>query len=329
MKRMNWSKRAILGVALPIISLAAHVAYALDDPPVEKFIARRLAGNPIITPATDPSIGSNINGPTLIRAPKWIEKPLGAYYLYFADHNGQYIRLAYADKLEGPWRIYKPGTLQLEESHFTDHIASPDAIVDESRKEIRLYYHGLTKGERAQHTRVALSKDGVHFTATKEPVGPGSAYWRIFRRDGWWYALAMPGKLYRSKDGLTPFEPGPQLFPTSPTQIHNALLLRGDTLHVFFTRAGDTPERIWHSEVKMTGDWDRLTAGAPRELLRPEKDWEGADLPETPASIGALAARSRALRDPATFEDNGRVYLLYAIAGESGIGIAELIRRDK
>ena len=30
------------------------------------------------------------------------------------------------------------------------------------------------------------------------------------------------------------------------------------------------------------------------------------------------------LRDPAIFEENGEVYLLYAVAGESGIGIARL-----
>jgi hypothetical protein len=31
------------------------------------------------------------------------------------------------------------------------------------------------------------------------------------------------------------------------------------------------------------------------------------------------------LRDPAIFEENGRVYLLYAVAGESGIAIAEVL----
>jgi len=31
------------------------------------------------------------------------------------------------------------------------------------------------------------------------------------------------------------------------------------------------------------------------------------------------------LRDPAILEENGRVYLLYAVAGESGIAIAELV----
>ena len=30
------------------------------------------------------------------------------------------------------------------------------------------------------------------------------------------------------------------------------------------------------------------------------------------------------LRDPAIFEEDGRIYLLYSVAGESGIAIAEL-----
>ena len=171
------------------------------DPPTPIHV-RRLPGNPIVTPKSDPSVGTNINGPSLIRVPAWIPKPLGKYYLYFADHNGKYIRLAYADRLEGPWKIYVPGTLQLAESYFSDHIASPDAIVDDAAHKIRLYYHGLTMAERMQHTRLALSGDGIHFKAVQEPVGRGSAYWRLFHYDGWWYALAMPGRLFRSRDGL-------------------------------------------------------------------------------------------------------------------------------
>jgi hypothetical protein len=78
----------------------------------------RLPGNPIIRPHMDARMGTNINGPSLIRVPHWIDDPLGTYYLYFADHKGHYIRLAYADRLEGPWRMYEPGTLQLAQSHF-------------------------------------------------------------------------------------------------------------------------------------------------------------------------------------------------------------------
>ncbi len=286
--------------------------------------AERLHGNPIITPQTDPSIGANINGPSPIKVPSWVSKPLGRYYLYFADHNGKYIRLAYADRVEGSWKIFQPGTLQLKDSYFTDHIASPDVILDEEHRQFRMYYHGLTPEERSQHTRVAVSPDGLAFTALKEPVGPGSAYWRLFRYKGWWYALAMPGKLFRSKDGLTPFEAGPQLFPASPTQVHNAVLSRGDALTVFYTRAGDTPERILYSEVKLGPDWAQWKPSPPEECLAPAEKWEGSDLPQEAGRIGAVNKPIRALRDPAVIRDGKHVYILYAIAGESGIAIAEL-----
>jgi hypothetical protein len=285
---------------------------------------RRLAGNPIITPQSDPSIGTNINGPSLIRVPSWIKKPLGRYYLYFADHNGKYIRLAYADRVQGPWRIYAPGTLPLSQSFFTDHIASPDVIVDDKRHTIRLYYHGLTPSDGTQHTRVALSRDGIHFEAVREPVGKGTAYWRLFHYGDWWYALAMPGRLFRSRDGLTAFEPGPQLFPAAPTQVHNAVLLRGDTLHVFYSRAGDTPERIFHSTVALGPDWNQWRPSPLEECLAPRESWEGAGLPLTRGRIGAVNGPINALRDPAVFEEGGRVYLVYAIAGESGLAIAEV-----
>jgi hypothetical protein len=253
-----------------------------------------------------------------------VEKPLGAYYLYFADHNGKYIRLAYADHPEGPWKVYKPGTLQLAQSFFSDHIASPEVVVEEGKQQIRLYYHGLTPEERTQHTRVAISKDGIHFTAIQEPAQRGSAYWRLFRYEGWWYALAMPGRLFRSQDGVSPFEAGPQLFPSSPTQVHNAVLLRGDTLYVFYTRGGDSPERILFSQVTLGPDWKQWKPSPPQEFLKPEKKWEGADLPLTAGRIGAVNQPIHALRDPAIFQDGGKVYLLYAVAGESGIAIAEL-----
>ena len=43
----------------------------------------RLLDAPIIRPGLHPSIGENIQGPSLIRVPDWVEDPLGAYYLYF------------------------------------------------------------------------------------------------------------------------------------------------------------------------------------------------------------------------------------------------------
>ena len=62
----------------------------------------RLLDRPIISADLHPSIGANIQGPSLIRVPDWIAGRLGDYYLYFADRKGRYIRLAYADNLLGP-----------------------------------------------------------------------------------------------------------------------------------------------------------------------------------------------------------------------------------
>jgi hypothetical protein len=296
--------------------------------------ARRLPGNPIIRPAMLAGAdGRNINGPSLIRVPDWVESPLGRYYLYFAHHQGQYIRLAYADRLEGPWTIYKPGVLHLTNvPACRGHIASPDAIVDHERKQIRLYFHGPARAVSGQKSFVALSKDGLHFTPRDDVLG--IFYFRVFRHGDWWYALAKGGVLHRSRDGLTPFERGHNPFPggdqrrgdlNDPGPRHVALHKVGDTLWVYYTNIGDAPERILRARVQLTPDWRDWRAVEPQEVLRPEYDWEGADLPIKPSTAGPSRGREHALRDPAIFVGtDGRTYLLYAVAGESGIAIAEL-----
>ena len=231
----------------------------------------RLLDGPIITPDMDRRMGSNIAGPSLIRVPDWVENPLGRYYLYFADHRGLYIRLAYADDLAGPWTMHEPGTLQIEQSHFPAtcppcgadspnpagayaHIASPDVHVIDERQEIVMYVHGRERGP--QVTRAAVSRDGLHFEGRPESLG--RAYFRAFRHDGYWYALAMPGVMYRSRDGLTGFEEGPSLF--NPDMRHSALLKRGNRLFVFWTERGDAPERVWLASI----DISQATGGTGR-----------------------------------------------------------------
>ncbi len=59
----------------------------------------------------------------------------------------------------------------------------------------------------------------------------------------------------------------------------------------------------------------------------PETEWEGVNLPLTAGCIGAVEKPIRALRDPAIFQEGKRTYLLYAIAGETGIAIAEILPR--
>jgi hypothetical protein len=317
----------------------------------------RLLDRPIITPASHSSIGENIQGPSLIRVPEWIGNPLGSYYLYFVDHKGTYIRLAYADKLEGPWQIHAPGSLQLAESHFLTepptapdeiidelklraarvlggmadlphdfvleftrpHIASPDLHVDNEKQEIVMYFHGLS-GVAEQVSRVATSDDGIHFNARPEILG--RTYMRAFSHRQQTYVLAMPGIFYRSQDGLSSFEEGPRLF--NKNMRHSALLKRDDRLYVFWTQVGDVPERILLSMIDLTDDWTTWQETAPVEVLRPEFDWEGANAPLEPSVRSVAYGHVNQLRDPAIFEENGRTYLLYAVAGESGIAIAEV-----
>ncbi len=311
----------------------------------------RLLGAPIVGPGLDPSLGENIQGPSLILVPDWVADPLGRYYLYFADHKGHYIRLAYADDLLGPWSIHVPGSLQIEHSHFlveppevtpeivaewearrgvkishdiqkeitATHIASPDVHVDVGDKRIVMYFHGL-EGVGTQVSRVATSTDGVHFEA--QPQTLGRTYMRIFRHGGWTYSLAMPGQFYRSADGFTNFEQGPLLF--NPDMRHSALLLRGQTLWVFWTQVGEVPERILLSSIDLSDDWMSWSETDPVEVLRPERDWEGADAPLEPSVRSTAYGQVNQLRDPAIYEEDDRVFLLYAVAGESGIAIAEV-----
>jgi Fusaric acid resistance protein-like len=289
------------------------------------FTVRRLEGNPILHRDAVAGVGRNINGPSLIAAPPWLDQPLGRYYLYFAHHRGTFIRLATADELTGPWQVYQPGTLRLAKSLFPadgrrPHIASPDVHVDEATKTIRMYYHGLDTTTRVQQTRVATSTDGLHFEARPELLG--RPYFRVFQHDGWWYALGMPGILYRSADGLTGFERGPRLFERS--MRHTALLKRGNELLVFWSRVGDSPERILCSPITLDGDWTTWQAGPAMEALEPEEPWEGAAAPLEASERGWVDEPVRQLRDPAIFEEADHTYLLYSVAGESGIAIAEL-----
>ena len=336
-------KSVIKGMALLLSVAAPATAWAAQgaaQAPV-CVAAKRVQDSPIIPAGIDQPAGDNVQGPSLIKVPDWVKGKLGNYYLYFAAHKGDSIRLAYADKLEGPWKIHGGGTLQLGESLFptalpdiTDqdnrgddnlkaHIASPDVHIDHANKRIILYYHGILS-KNNQQTRVATSSDGIHFEPRAPLLGP--SYFRVIQHDGYHYALGMPGIFFRSKDGFNDFERGPTLFGTD--QRHTALLKRGNELFVFWTRVGDVPERIYLSRIDIRGDWSQWKAGEAVEILRPARPWEGADAPLEPSVRGTAFGHLNQLRDPAIYEENGRTYLLYAVGGESGIALAELQFND-
>lgn len=143
--------------------------------------------------------GDNINGPCCVRVPDWVAEadradPSARYYLYFSHHHGDYIRMAWAADIEGPWTLFNcgsnadarvegSGVLDLgddDEIEFTsengirvyNHIASPDVIVDHTNQQFIMYFHGKTEGTPdgdnyfdtgGQKTAAATSPYGLNF----------------------------------------------------------------------------------------------------------------------------------------------------------------------
>ncbi|MSV27345.1 MAG: hypothetical protein EXQ52_01160 [Bryobacterales bacterium] len=350
------------GIALCLLAAASSA----NAQPPRRIAVKRLSGNPIITEKMLPGDdGGSINGPSLIRVPAWVTSPRDKYYLYFAHHARKYIRMAYADRLEGPWKIHDGGVVKLEDqSTLTGHLASPEAVVDEENKKIVLFYHGhppafrrrdKTKAEgdsdpeAGQKTAAAVSSDGLQFCPTGVIVAP--AYLRVFRDGGQWYGMAGRGSLLRSpelgkafeavsgvigpdiEDLVDPVrlgEPGarsgqPKKGPDRYSIRHVGVDTDGDRMWVYFSCVGHQPERILATSVKMTGDPGGWKARGVIEVLRPETDWEGAGLPLAYSKGGRSKSWERGLRDPAIFRESGKIYLLYASAGEHGIGIAQVV----
>lgn len=257
-----------------------------------------------------------------------------------------------SSELAGPWKIHEPGTLKLEDVlaagdyHLVkgSHIASPDVHVDHERKQIRMYFHAqVAPNVRWGHrTGVAISQDGVHFRlAVAKPIG--EPYFRVFQREGWHYAVDRTGNLVRSRDGLTGWEAREDTFALGKQSMgkfaeavhepegkkwmrHTALKVAGDELSVFFTRTGDAPESILMSTAEMTGDWTTWRLSSPVAVLEPETDYEGGNRNIETSRPGSRLNRGpiRALQDPCIYREGDKTYLLYAVAGESGIAIAEL-----
>jgi len=310
----------------------------IPTPPTIRHIsARRSEKNPLITFNSSPSLGDNINGPSVIRTPEWLPNPLGRYLMYFAHHGGKFIRLAHTDDMHGPWRIYEPGVLPLESvPAICFHLASPDVHIDHDAKRLRMYFHGVVPKQRDgnwdQKTLLASSSDGLNWEACNEFLA--WSYLRVFEYGGWFYGVEVQGNLYRSRRPDADWEMRPQkLITPSPindefgereaTIRHCAMWRSGDTLVLFYSRKRDAPERILASTIQLGEDWNAWQASEPVDVLAPEMDYEGAAHPNQP-SVKSAGIGVRQLRDPCIFEEDNQVYLFYSIAGEEGIALAEL-----
>lgn len=287
--------------------------------------ALRFETNPLLDINSDSRLGHNINGPSVIKVPDWLPDPLGAYYMYFADHGGDHIKLAYANDPKGPWRLYEPGTLRMDQAPvFRGHIASPDIHIDEESRRIRMYFHGVSRVDRKQRTGLAFSANGIDFDVL--PDLQGLFYFRVFQHDGWYYALAKNWNqgfmaIYRGKTGISDWEFGGNFLPRGR---HAAVDLEGNTLVIYYSRVGDAPERIVRSTVDLSGDWKDWEPSKAEDVLSPSFDYEGGNHPVRASRHGS-ATNVAQLRDPAIFNEGGRKFLYYSGEGEETISGAEIV----
>ena len=250
--------------------------------------ATRLPQNPLITVKSSPTLGDNVNGPTIIRVPSWVDHPLGRYYMYFAHHMGTHIRLAYADAIAGPWHVYDPGVLEVKDTafyrpqpdppenleNFYTHVASPEIFVDDANKRLVMWFHGWWTdgamwpvGERraqawarehgyAQDTQSAESNDGLHFTV--KPAISKTSYLRVFQHDGYFYGMARLGLLLRSRDPFASFEVGQKRVPRR--RVREARAARrspAERIHAL---------RIFHGHRRCAGARDAFDRRLERRL---------------------------------------------------------------
>jgi len=64
---------------------------------------------------SDGSLWDDINGPSIIRVPEWLSdaekiNPAAHYYMYFADHRDDSIRLAWSESLTSEWHLFNYGS---------------------------------------------------------------------------------------------------------------------------------------------------------------------------------------------------------------------------
>ena len=69
---------------------------------------------------------ANINGPSVLRMPDWAAGKQAAFHMYFGHHKGKSLRLAYADRLQGPWAMHPDPVIPLADSLFEPEDPAPD-----------------------------------------------------------------------------------------------------------------------------------------------------------------------------------------------------------
>lgn len=275
------------------------------------------------------TVGEFTNGPTVIKVPNWVEDPLGTHYMYFADHHGLEIRLAFSDSLNGPWTVSPNPVLRLNKTlAIREHIASPDVYIDADSHTIYMTVHGepISTMYDDQVSVLVESQDGEVFA--QDPSYAGSiwanfAYARILKIDDTFVRINPRKHQVSRSDSMTgPFSaPVYYSLPIDREHRHASVLLDGSTIVIYYTRLRDAPERIYRATIDASQQWGQWALTNEQCVRRPELSWEGAKFPVTLSQTGPAHSVNQ-LRDPFIYDDGTNRALFYSYAGESGIAMA-------
>ncbi len=273
---MHLKEMLLLCVLFCVVSPAIHAqTYAVE---------RLNNGQPIIDQSMFDALGAtydegrNMNGPGVVRVPFWVDPgdrahPSAEYYMYFAHHGGNYIRLAWAVDIEGPWTLHDVGSgvpndergvldLGPDDTLFlgndltaSKHIASPFVVVNHAERRFEMYFHASKihhEGVQVsgQKTLVATSASGLEFAeADIVPVILGRSYFHVFEARDNLYALANNGDLFKAQDALNPWTP-PAGFDFSQ-DLWEVLPAELNPFVTDIAEAGLEPLRLRHSSVRV------------------------------------------------------------------------------
>ena len=313
------------------ITTTASPLNIVDVPSTEVCDLTTDASRQVTTKMLGTTAGQFTNGPTVIKVPDWVEEPLGAYYMYFGDHRGVEIRLAFSDSLSGPWTVSPNPALRLDETlAIGGHIASPDVYIDDDSHTIYMTVHGepISTMYENQVSVLVESQDG--FVFAQDPSYTGSIwatfpYARILKIDDTFVRIdPMEHQVSRSDSITGPFsEPVNYSLPINREHRHASVLLDGTSIVIYYTRVRDAPERIYRATIDASQPWGQWALTNEQCVRRPERSWEGAQFPVKFSKSGPANSVNQ-LRDPFIYDDGTDRALFYSYAGESGIAMAAI-----
>ena len=217
---------------------------------------KRLDCNPIIHLSMSPSLGGNVNGPSLIQSAVMASGPARQVLPLFRAPC----------RIVHQAGILRPSGRPLEHlrawnaAHRAVPLLQPCRVTGRprGRREARDFACTTTAvvPDRVQRSKVAVSTDGLNFQASPESLG--EPYFRVFQWTGYHYALGMPGVFYRSEDGTDQLRAGAYVVPGQ----HAA--------HRPGCRRERRSEGLLHQRVRLTGADPPLNHRPQRGLVQVE-----------------------------------------------------------